>query len=115
MAGYLLETSVFLYIDDLFGNQPERDNLLSHKTVLLQMIELVWFKLKVLKTQLEPVQDIQFLEIQLCLNQGRALLPDSKAGKISEVVSPVDHLAIVASLAGPVFPNYWYPYPPIPG
>ena len=54
-------------------------------------------------------------EIQLCLNQGMALLPDSKVGKILEVGSSANPVAIVATLTKPVFPNYWYPYLPIPG
>ena len=43
---------------------------------------MVGLKLNEAKSELEPVQDIQFLGLQLCLDQGRASLPISKAREI---------------------------------
>ena len=49
---------------------------------MLEMLNLVDFKLNVGKSELDPVRDIQFLGIRLCLDLGRAVFPDFKAKEI---------------------------------
>ena len=43
---------------------------------------MVDFKLNTKKSELDLDQDIQFLSVSLCLDLGRALLPESKAREI---------------------------------
>ena len=43
---------------------------------------MVGLKLNEVESELEPVQDIQFLQLRLCLNQGRDSLPISEARMI---------------------------------
>ena len=62
---------------------PRPSSLLCHQSQLLQTLDLVGLKLKEAKSELDPVQDIQFLGLRLCLDQGRASLPISKAREIT--------------------------------
>ena len=74
--------SVISFLDDWLLHHPDRQALLRHQSQLLNTLDLVGLKLNEAKSELEPVQDIQFLGLQLCLDQGRASLPVSKAWKI---------------------------------
>ena len=69
-----------------FFHTFHRNLPIIQESVLLQMLKLVGFKPKGEKSELEPVQDIQFLGVRLRLDQGRALLKDSKT-----VGSSTDH------------------------
>ena len=64
--------------------------LIFHQSVLLQTLELVGFKLNVDKSEVEPVQDIQFHSVRLQLDLGRAVLPDSKAGRCRTCLQPIN-------------------------
>ena len=74
--------SVIPYLDDWLVHHPDRQVLLYHQSQLLRTLDLVGLKLNEAKSVLVPVQDIQFLGLRLCLDQGRASLPISKACEI---------------------------------
>ena len=84
MAAYLHRQgiSVILYLYDWLIHHPDRQALLRHQSPLLETLDLVGLKLNEAKSKLDPVQDIQFLGLWLCLGQGRASLPISKAWEI---------------------------------
>ena len=63
--------SVISYLGDWLIHHPDRQALLCHQSQLLDT-DLVGFKLNKAKSELDPVQDIQFLGLRLHLNQGRA-------------------------------------------
>ena len=84
VAGYLHHhgISVLPYLDDWLVHQPDRKVLLYQHSQLLVTQRMVGFKLNVAKSEQVPVQDIQFPSIRLCLDLGRALLPESKAREV---------------------------------
>ena len=84
VAGYLHHQGILALpsLDEWLVHHPDHQFLLFHHTILLQTLDLVVFKLNVHKSELEPVQDMQFLGVQLFLDLGRAVLPDSKAWEI---------------------------------
>ena len=84
VTGYLhrLVISVIPYLDDWLVHHPDRQVLLRHQAQLLETLDLVGFILNRKKSELELVQDIQFLRIRLRLDLGEALLPESKAREI---------------------------------
>ena len=70
---------VISYLDDWLIHHPDCQVLLHHLSQLLNILNMVGLRLNEAKSKLEPVQDIQFLRLQLYLDQGRASLPVSKA------------------------------------
>ena len=82
--------SVIPYLDDWLIHHPDRQVLLRHQALLLDTLDLVGFILNRKKSELDLTQDLQFLGIHLCLDLGKALLPDSKAG---EIVACARHLS----------------------
>ena len=74
--------SVIPYLDDWLIHHPDRQVLLHHQSQLLDLLNMVGLRLNEAKSELEPVQDIQFLGLRLHLGQGRASLPVSKAREI---------------------------------
>ena len=74
--------SVIPYRNDWFINHPDRQVLIRHQSQLLNILNMVGLRLNEAKSELEPVQDIQFLGLPLLLDQGRASLPVSKALEI---------------------------------
>ena len=67
----------------LYITQTVKFFLLYHQSQLLKSLDMVGFMLNLKKSELDLVQDIHFLGVCcLCLNLGRALLPDSKAPEI---------------------------------
>ena len=85
-----LGVSVIPYLDDWLVHHPDRQVLLRQQGLLLDTLDLVGFILNRKKSELDLTQDIQFLGIHLRLDQGRALLPVSKAG---EIVACARHLS----------------------
>ena len=85
VAGYLhrLGISVVPYLDDWLIHHPDRQVLLRHQARLLKTLDLVGFILNKKKSELDLVQDIQFLRIRLRLDLGVALIPESKAQEIA--------------------------------
>ena len=59
------------YLDDWLIQHLDRQVLLCHQSQLLKSLDLVGFKLNEEKSELDLVQDIEFLGIRLCLDQGR--------------------------------------------
>ena len=78
------------YLDDWLVHHPDRQILLRHQALLIDMLDLVGFILNRKKSELDLSQDLQFLGIHLRLDLGRALLPESKAG---EIVACARHLS----------------------
>ena len=74
--------SVIPYLDDWLIHHPDCQVLLCHQSQLLNILNMIGLTLNEANSELEPVQDIQFLGLQLLLNQGRASLPVSKAREI---------------------------------
>ena len=70
------------YLDDWLIHQPDRQALLGHQSQLIKTPDLVGLNLNEEKSELDLVQDIQFLGLRLYLDQGRASLPVSKAREI---------------------------------
>ena len=81
VTGYLhrLGISVIPYLDDWLVHHPDRQVLLQHQIQLLKTLDLVGFILNRKKSELDLVQDIQFLGIRSRLDLGVALLPESKS------------------------------------
>ena len=71
--------SVIPYLDDWLVHYPDCQVLLRHQSQLLNILNMVILRLNEAKSELEPVQDIQFLGLPLLLDQGRVSLPVSKA------------------------------------
>ena len=84
VAAYLhrLGISVIPYLDDWLIHHPDCQVLLRHQSQLLNILNMVGLRLNEAKSELEPVQDIQFLGLRLHLDRGRASLPVSKAQEI---------------------------------
>ena len=74
--------SVIPYLDDWLVHHPDRQILLQHQALLIDMLYLVGFILNRKKSELDLTQDLQFLGIHLRLDLRRASLPESKAGEI---------------------------------
>ena len=74
VTGYLhlLGILVIPYLDDWLVHHPDRQMLLRHQSQLLNTLKLVGLYLKREKSELDLVQDIQFLGIQFHLDLGRA-------------------------------------------
>ena len=70
--------SVIQYLEDWLKHLPDCQVLLRHQSQLLQILNMVGLKLNEAKSELEPVQDIQYLVLRLHLDQRRASLPVSK-------------------------------------
>ena len=92
VTGYLhrLGISVIPYLDDWSIHHPDRQVLLQHQAQLLSTLDLVGFILNRKKSELDLVQDLQFLGIRLRLDLGEASLPESKAW---EIVARTRHLS----------------------
>ena len=56
--------------------------LLHHQSQLLNILNMVGLRLNEAKSEIEPVQVIQFLGLPLLLDEGRDFLPVSKAREI---------------------------------
>ena len=82
--------SVIPYLDDWLIHHPDRQVLLRHQAQLIKTLDLVGFILNRKKSELDLTQDLQFLGIRLCLDIGKALLPESKAW---EIVARARHLS----------------------
>ena len=66
------------------ADSPSRQTSLATSSgPVLETLDLVGFVLNEKKSELDLVQDIQFLGIRLCLDLGVALLPESKAQEIA--------------------------------
>ena len=70
--------SVIQYLKNWLIHHPDRQVLLRHQSQLLQILNMVGLNLNEEKSELEPVQDIQYLGLRLRLDLGRASLPVSK-------------------------------------
>ena len=66
----------------LVNTPPRPSSLLCNQSQLLKTLDLVDLKLNEEKSELDIVQEIQFLRLRLRLDQGRASLPESKAREI---------------------------------
>ena len=79
MTGYLhrLGISVIPYLDDWLIHHPDHQVLLRHQAQLINTLDLVSFILNRKKSELDLVQDLQFLGIRLRLDLGEASLPES--------------------------------------
>ena len=62
---------VIPYLDDWLIHHPDHQALLCHQSQLLDT--QVGLKLNEAKSKLDPVQDIQFLQLHLRLHQGKLL------------------------------------------
>ena len=74
--------SVIPYLDNWLIHHPDHQVLLRHQSQLVNTLNMVGLKLNKAKSELEPVQDIQFLGLRLCPDQGIASLPVSKVREI---------------------------------
>ena len=81
---YLHRQGIFLipYLDDWLIHHPDLQVLLRHQSQLVNTLNMVGLKINKAKSELEQVQDIQFLGLRLRLGQGSASLPISKAREI---------------------------------
>ena len=82
MPAYLhcQEISVIPYLKDWLIHHPYCQVLLCHQS---QLLKTLLGRLQVKrKSELDLVQDIQFLRLRLRLDQGRASLPEFKACEI---------------------------------
>ena len=59
--------SVIPYLDDWLIHHPDRQ-VLRHQSQLLNILSMVGLRLNEAKSELEPVQDIQFLGLPLLLD-----------------------------------------------
>ena len=73
---------VIPYLDDWLIHHPDRQVLLRHQSQLLNILNMVGLRLNEAKSELEPVQDIQFLGLPFFLDHARVSIPVSKAGEI---------------------------------
>ena len=107
VTGYLhhLGISVIPYLDDWLVHHPDCQVLLRHQAQLLETLDLVGFILNRKKSELDLVQDIQFLRIRLCLDSGEALLPESKAWEIVAGACDLSFLGILSSWVHSVGPQ----------
>ena len=98
VTGYFhrLGISVIPYLDDWLVHHPDRQVLLRHQAQLLEMLDMVGFILNRKKSELDLVQDIQFLSIRLRLDSGRALLPEYKAREIVARACDLSSLRILS-------------------
>ena len=78
-------------MDNWLIHHPDRQVLLRQQSQLLHILDMVGPSLNKAKSELEPVQNIQFLGLRLRLDQGRASLPISKAWEI------VAHVCCISS------------------
>ena len=111
VTGYLhrLGISVIPYLDDWLVHHPDRQVLLQHQVQLLKTLDLVWFILGRKKSELDLVQDIQFLGIRLRLDLRGSLAPRVKAREIvaracelsSEFCLVIEYPNLWAHLIGP--------------
>ena len=104
--------SVIPYLDDWLVHHPDRQVLLRQQGLLLDTLDLVGFILNRKKSELDLTQDLQFLGIHLPLDQGRALLPVSKAGEIVACTRHLSPLRVlnysqVAHSIGPQVLSLW--------
>ena len=60
--------SVIPYLDDWLIHHPDRQVLLRHQSQLPNILNMVGLRLNEAKSELEPVQDIQFLGLPLLLD-----------------------------------------------
>ena len=103
MAPYLhcQVISVIPYLADWLIHHPDRQVLLRYQSQLLHKLNMVGLKLNEVKSELEPVQDIQFLGLQLCLDQGEA--PNIQgSGDNSKCVSNILPVSAVVQSSIPV-------------
>ena len=72
VAAYLHRQGILVipYIDDWLIHHPDHQALLRHQSQLLDTLDLVGLKLNKVKSEVDPVQDIQFLGLGLHLDQG---------------------------------------------
>ena len=98
VTGYLhrLGISVVPYLDDWLVHHPDPQVLLRHQVQLLKTLVLVSFILNRKKSELDLVQDIQFLGIRLRLALGEALLPESKAREIAACACELSSLRVLS-------------------
>ena len=83
VAAYLHHQGILVipYLDDWLIHHRDSQLLLRHRFQLLNILNMVGL-INEAKSELEPVQDIQFPGLQLHLDQGRASLTISKAREI---------------------------------
>ena len=73
--------SVIPYLDDWLIHHPVRQVLLCHQSQLLKTLELVGLKLNEGISELDPVQDIQFLELRYAWIKAELLSQNPKPGR----------------------------------
>ena len=73
--------SVIPYLDDWLIHHPDCQVLLRHQSQLLNILNMVGLRFNEAKSELEPVQDIQFLGLPLFLDQARVSIPVLKQGR----------------------------------
>ena len=96
--------SAIPYVDDWLIYHPHRQILLCHQSQLVNTLNIVLgLKLNEGKSELEPVQDIQFLGPQLRLDQGRASLPISKAREIIACACQLSSQKVLSYREVPLF------------
>ena len=92
-----LGISVIPYLDDWLVHHPDHQVLLQYNQAqLLDKLDLVGFILNRKKSELDLVQDIQFLGIRLRLDSGEAFLPEPKAWKIVARACDLSSLRILS-------------------
>jgi hypothetical protein len=72
LSAHFDSQGVFLlpYLNDWIVHHPDHQILLYHRTLVLRTLESAGFKLNLLKSELTPTQDIEFLGIRFQLNWG---------------------------------------------
>ena len=72
------------------ANSPSGSSTSTYRAQLISMLDLVGFILNRKKSELDLVQDLQFLGVRLRVDLGEASLPESKAW---EIVARAHHLS----------------------
>ena len=93
VAAYLHRQGILVipYLDDWLIHHPDRQVLLCHQSQLLDILNMVGLRLNEAKSELEPVQDIQFLGITL--GSG-----DSFPPKLGSIQSSGDNITRVPNI-----------------
>ena len=91
-----LGISVIPYLDDWLVHHLDRQVLSRHQDQLIGTLDLFGFILNRKKSELDWVQDLQFLGIRSHLDLGEASLPESKA---REIAARARHLSSIRVLS----------------
>ena len=111
-------------VDNWLIHHLDRQVLLRHQALLLDMLDLVGFILNRKKSELDLIQDLQFLGIHLRLDLGKALLPESTSFSFvrsdrpvyaTGSIRPIGPCQPTSAMARPTFSYLRNPDPPISG